>query len=215
MSSGVASARPAPIQASSTKRSGYCRGPPRRRPSAPATAASGQPALGERWRAASRSTAFRAPRGRGAAYRDGREDDPEGAEPGCRQVDQIVEARREPAELSKALVFVTDHAVRRVDRLVDDGARQSEHGAPEGGRNDGIGKILGQALDSGASDAGFIQSAGIAADDVAQPSPAFGQPAPRQAVLDTRDVLVKAALRQQGRCQDGYRQTRDPPRHDR
>ena len=129
--------------------------------------------------------------------------------------DQIVEARREPAELPKALVFVSNHAVRCVDRFVDDGARQSEHGAPEGGCNDGIGKILGQALDSGARYPDFIQSIGIAADDVAQTSPAFGQSGARQAVLDTRDVLVKAALRQQRGCQDGYRQTRNPPRHDR
>ena len=115
----------------------------------------------------------------------------------------------------KSLVFVTDHAVRRVDRLVDDGARQSEYGAPEGGCNDGVGKILGQALDGGASDPGFIQIVGIATDDVAQASPAFGQSAPRQAVQNTRDMLVKAALRQQRGCQDGYRQTRNPPRHDR
>ena len=97
-------------------------------------------------------------------------DDPEGAEPRCREVDDIVEARREPAEMPKSLVFVTDHAVRRVDRLVDDGARQSEYGAPEGGCNDGVGKILGQALDGGARDPGFIQSVGIATDDVAQAS---------------------------------------------
>ena len=89
----------------------------------------------------------------GSARRQSRgEHQPQGCKPRGRQIDEIVEACRRPAESEMARRFVADHAVGRVDRLVGDGAGQPGHRHPEQRRHDAIGDILGKAFDGGAAD---------------------------------------------------------------
>ena len=78
------------------------------------------------------------------------EGDQQAGEAARRQVDQIVEARRRPAEIFVARGAVADHGVGGVDRLVGEEARQAEQQEPEGRRDDAVGEILRRRLDRGA-----------------------------------------------------------------
>ena len=74
------------------------------------------------------------------------------------QVDEIVELRRGEAEGRMPLRPVADHAVGGVDRLIANATRQAAERKPEGGRDDTVGKILGEALDGRAGDACLIEA---------------------------------------------------------
>ena len=124
-------------------------------------------------------------------------------QPRCRQVDQIVEPRRGPAEGLIARRAMADHAVGGVDCLVECRSRETGDGHPQHRRDDSVGKILGEAFDRRAGDAGGIQRAGIAADDLRDCGAAADDAALFQRVGDIGDVPVQAALRDQGAGDDG------------
>ena len=96
-------------------------------------------------------------------------------QPRRRQVDQIVEARRRPAERAVARAAVADHAVGGVDGLVGGRRRQAADRQPEGRRDDAVGKILGEAFDRRARHAGLVEPLGIAPDDHRDGLAAFRQ----------------------------------------
>ena len=172
------------------------RGPARLRPSAPAIAASGQPAFGERWLA--RIAHDRSP-GAAPASKPGssaaaaqRGTVPHSREAG--KIDEVVEARGRPAEGEIALAFMADHAVGRVDGLVERGARQAADDQPEQRRDDAVGIVLGKALDGGAADTGLIERARIAANDHARPRAARRQCHPLQARRNRGNVVDKGCV---------------------
>ena len=61
---------------------------------------------------------------------------------------------------------VTDHGIERVDRLVADDAGQAEQRTPKHRRKDSVARILGEAFDGGAGNAGLIQCCRIASDNL-------------------------------------------------
>ena len=89
---------------------------------------------------------------------------------------------------------MADHAVGGVDRLIKRAAGETAERQPKGGRDDAIGKILGEAFDRGAGDAGLVERLGLAADDRAD-----GARPPQvrclQRVGDGGDMLIEASLR--------------------
>src|SRR5208337_5436307 len=91
---------------------------------------------------------------RGARGERGREEEPQRGEAGGRQIDDVVEPRRRPAEGGVALVLVADHTVGGVDRLIERPAGQPAERGPEDGRDDAVGEVLGEAFDRRARDAG-------------------------------------------------------------
>jgi hypothetical protein len=110
------------------------------------------------------------------------------------QVQQIVEARRGPAERPIALCAVPDHAVERARHLVGEEARQPEQQVPEDRRDNAIAEILGQALDRSARDPVRFKAPRVAADDMPNRLPPGRQSAPLQGRGDRGDVLKQAAL---------------------
>ena len=96
-------------------------------------------------------------------------------EPRAGKIDQIVEARRRPAEIEIALGLVADHRVGGVDRLVESDAGKAEDSEPEGRRHDAVGSVLGEAFERRARHARFIELRGIAPDDDADRAPPVGQ----------------------------------------
>ena len=98
---------------------------------------------------------------------------------------------------------MADHTVGGVDCLVECRSRETGDGHPQYRRDDGVGKILGKALDRRASDAGCIQRVGIAADDLRHRDAAGGKAVAFERVGDIGDVPVQAALRDQGAGDDG------------
>ena len=152
MSGGVAIGVPSPRHGSSTAALGIVPRPGERKPSAPAIAASGQPALGEWCLRPSRSMIRSAAAARMLAVEDRGEGEQQPGDRRRRQVQQIVEPRRRPAECPIARRFVPDHAVERVRHLVGEEPGQPEQQIPEGRRHDAVAEILGQAFDRGARD---------------------------------------------------------------
>ena len=129
----------------------------------------------------------------GIVMKPGGERDPQRGEPRGREVDHIVDFRGGLAERLVARRPVADHAVGGVDRLVGDHAGQAEKHAPETRRHDTIGEILGETFDGRARDAGFIEGARIAADDLSHRfAPGF-EPARIERIGNGGDVLVEAA----------------------
>ena len=102
----------------------------------------------------------------GIGMKQGSDREEEGGKARGRKIDHIVDLRSGPAERLVARRAVADHAVGGVDRLVGHHARQAEQRAPHDRRHDGVGEILGEALDGGARHAGFIERARVAADDL-------------------------------------------------
>ena len=150
--------------------------------------------MGERWFAASRRTARQAASGGSVfAQRCGRDEKKRRKARG-RQVDQIVEPRRRPAEGRVARCAVADHTVGGVDRLVECGAREPANDHPKNRRDDRVGEILRQALDGGAGDTGGIEAGGVAADDVRDRRAAGGDAALFERARDIGDMPVQAPL---------------------
>ena len=108
-----------------------------------------------------------APRGPGRSFwgEPSRDNDETGRQPRGTKIDKIVEFRRGEAESRMALRAVTNHAVGGVDRFVASAARKPAERQPESGRDDGVGKILGEALDRGAGDASLVKLRDVTADD--------------------------------------------------
>jgi hypothetical protein len=119
------------------------------------------------------------------------------AEPGRDQVQDVVEPRRRPAEADVARRGVADHAVERVDRLVDEDPRQSEERVIEDRRHHAVAEILGQRLDGGAGDAVFVEALRVAADDMADRRAPGDQSLAVERLAHARHMVEETALRQQ------------------
>ncbi len=133
--------------------------------------------------------------------------------PRRRQIDEIVEPRRRPAERLVTRRAVADHAVGGVDCFVECGAGEPGNGHPQDRRDDAVGEILREAFDRRAGDAGFVERVGIAADDVRYCGAAGGDAVRLERGGDVGDVPVQAALRDQGageerRGEDAERQAK-------
>ncbi len=101
-----------------------------------------------------------------------------------------------------------DHAVGRVDGLVDDAAGKAAHHQEQARRDDPVGEILRQALDRGARDARFVEDRSVAPDDHRH-RPARGwQFALCQGVANGADMLVETALRHAGGGEEPERDDR-------
>ncbi len=96
-----------------------------------------------------------------------------------------------------ALRPVADHAVGRIDRLVHDDARQPEQREIECRRDDSVRRVFGEALDSGAGDAGLVEFGRIAPDDMADRGAAVAE-APVEAVGDGSYGTGEVALGEEG-----------------
>src|SRR5208283_4676038 len=125
------------------------------------------------------------------------ENKPERGETRGRQVDEIVETRRRPAEIEMARVLVADHRIGGVGRLVGDAARQAGDGEPERGSDDAVGKVLRETLDRRACDPRFVERARIAPDNARNREPPGFDAAALQRLGDAHDMGVKTALRRQ------------------
>ena len=165
MSPTVASRLPSPMNASSTS---VCAVDPRPRKLKSQRAGHRRLRPAGVGRAVARGVAPYGPRGvkrRGARRQRGGDDEPQRGKPRRRQIDEIVEPRRRPAERGVAVVLMADHAVGGVDRLVERAAGKPAERGPEDRRDDAVGEILRQALDRRARDGGLVQHVRIAADD--------------------------------------------------
>ena len=166
-------------------------------------AASGQPALGERWCEASRRTARKAPPGEAPGVRAAAAMMSSADRREAGQVHEIVEARRSPAEGLVPRRAVADHAVGGVDRLVERRAGQAAEPSQKAGATIAVGEILGQALDGGAGDARLVQ----ALRDCGRRSSTRRRARRRsrrssQPLRHGRDMLVQAALGDQAAGED-------------
>jgi hypothetical protein len=108
---------------------------------------------------------------------------------------------------------MADHAVGGIDRLVGEGARQPRHHHPEQRRHDPVGEILGQALDGGTADRGLVEGGRVAADDLRHGAPPAFDTFPLERTRDGGDMVVQAALRQQGAADQAGQQHRHDPGH--
>ncbi len=152
--------------------------------------------MGERCRAASRRTAAKPWAGDAPELKRGSTDQKKRGEAGGGQVDEIVEPRRRPAEILVALIAVPDHAIRRVDGLIDRGARKPRDHHPQRRRHNAVGEILGEALDRRAADARSIELLCVAPHDRRHRASCIREIALLQGGCHAGDMLVKAALRQ-------------------
>ncbi len=127
-----------------------------------------------------------------------------------REIDQIVEARRSPAEGEVTRRLVADHAVCGVDRLVGDAAGQAGNRQPEGRCDHAIGEILRKALDRGARDARLVEALRVAADDMRDRDAAGFQSTGLERRGDGLDMHAQAALGQQAAGKHGKQQQAGP-----
>ena len=104
---------------------------------------------------------------------------------------------------ARRAVAPADHTVGGVDCFVECRPRETGNGHPEHRRDDSVGKILGETLDRRAGDAGRIERIGVAADNLGDRGAAGNDAALFQRGGDVGDVLVQAALRDQGAGDDG------------
>src|ERR1700730_10173422 len=141
-----------------------------------------------------------APRGPGRSFwgEPSRDNDQTGRQPRGTKIDKIVEFRRGEAESRMALRAVTHHAVGGVDRFVASAARKPAERQPESGRDDGVGKILGEALDRGAGDASLVKLRDVPADDFCRRRPARRQSGGK-GFGNGKDVGIETALRDKTR----------------
>src|SRR3984893_2169137 len=141
-----------------------------------------------------------APGARGGSFwgEPSRDNDQTGRQPRGTKIDKIVEFRRGEAESGMSLRAVTNHAVGGVDRFVASAARKPAERQPESGRDDGVGKVLGEALDRGAGDASLVKLRDVTADDFCRRPPARRQPG-GEALGDCKDMGIEAALRDETR----------------
>ena len=126
-------------------------------------------------------------------------EDQERRQAGRQPVGDVVEARREPAEMHVARRAVADHAVEGVDRLVRGHARAGRTARPRAsGATTPSAKFSAVEFDRGAGDAVRVQARRVAADDVS----ATARRPSCESLLQTGghrcDVLVQPARRDQG-----------------
>ncbi len=126
------------------------------------------------------------------------------AKPARRQVDQIVETSRGPAEILVTRRQMTDHRIGRIDRLVGREASQPENCEPESRRHDPVREILGSGFDRRPADAGLVERGRFAADDPCHRRPGFRQATGLEGAGDGGDVVVEAAAGKQD-CRDQNR----------
>ena len=89
--------------------------------------------------------------------------------------------------------------------------RQASDDQPEGRGNDAVGEVFSQALDRGASNARFVQTVGIAADDHRHGCAAGLQTLGFQRFRDCADMLVKTALGQKAAGREDQNARADRP----
>jgi hypothetical protein len=92
-----------------------------------------------------------------------------GGEPGRREVEQVVEAGRGPAEPAVARRAVADHRVKRVHRAVAEQTGHAGDRTPQQRRDHGVGRVLGDRLDRGPREAVGVEVARVAAAQLRQP----------------------------------------------
>ncbi len=90
---------------------------------------------------------------------------------------------------------MADHAVGGVDGFVERAAGKAGDGKPERRRHDCVGEILGEALDRGAGDAGFVERFGVAADDMRYCGAAGREASRLERRGNIGNVTVQASLR--------------------
>ena len=79
-----------------------------------------------------------------------RKTDQQGCHPCRNEIQQIVQPCRRASECKIACISITDHAVGRVDKLVDDDPRQARRDKPHRRGDDTVRQVLGTGLDGGA-----------------------------------------------------------------
>jgi hypothetical protein len=84
------------------------------------------------------------------------------------------------------------------DRFVASAARKPAERQPESGRDNGVGKILGEALDRGAGDASLVKLRDVTADDFRRRR-AAGFQSGGKSLRDGEDVGIEVALRDEAR----------------
>ena len=141
-----------------------------------------------------------APRGPGRSFwgEPSRDNDQTRRQPRGTKIDKIVEFRGAEAESRMALRAMADHAVGGVDRFVASTARKAAERQPESGRDDGVGKILGEALDRGAGDASLVKLRDVTADDFCRRRAGRRQSGGKR-FGNGKDVGIEAALRDETR----------------
>ncbi len=101
---------------------------------------------------------------------------------------------------------VADHTVGGVDCFVECGAGQPGERHPQHRCDDAVRKIFRKAFDRGAGDAGFVERAGIAADNVRHRRAPGGDAVLLQRGGHIGDVSMQAALRDQAGSDGRYGQ---------
>jgi hypothetical protein len=108
------------------------------------------------------------------------------------------------------LIFVADHRIRRVDRLVDGDAGKAEEGIPQHRRHDAVGAVLRKAFERRAGDAGLVQPGRIAAHDQAHRLAGLGERAGQRG-MDVKYMIFQGSLRNEGGGQQHLHQPAEPP----
>jgi len=103
-----------------------------------------------------------------------------------------------------------DHAVRRVDGLINCRAGEPSDDHPEDRRNHPVGKILRQAFDCRTGNTCFVERLGVTTDDVRYRFAPTGETGIVERVGNTRDVLVQTSLGDQ--CASDNPNTDQPKR---
>ncbi len=132
-----------------------------------------------------------APRPGGAARVGAQRHGQRCGEPGGRQVRDVVQPRRRPAEVPVARAAVADHRVEGVHGAVAEQSGRPEHGTPHQRRDHGIGGVLRDRLDRGARDTCLVERGGLASHDPCYPTACCGQVARDQTALDGCRLAVE------------------------
>jgi len=123
-----------------------------------------------------------------------RRDDEQSREPRRRQVEQVIEACSRPTEGLETRGTMPDHAVRRVDGLINCRTGEPSDDHPEDRRNHPVGKILRQAFDCRTGNACFVERVGVTTDDVRYRFAPAGEAGIIERVGNTCHVLVQTSL---------------------
>jgi len=123
-----------------------------------------------------------------------RRDDEQSREPRRRQVEQVIEACSRPTEGLETRGTMPDHAVRRVDGLINCRTGEPSDDHPEDRRNHPVGKILRQAFDCRTGNACFVERVGVTTDDVRYRFAPAGEAGTIERVGNTHHVLVQTSL---------------------
>ena len=139
------------------------------------------------------------PRAEALGSRAAAQHDPQRREARRWPVHAIVEPCGGPAEGEVAGRAVADHAVGRVDRFVDEAARQARERDPERRRHDAVGEVLREAFDRRARDAGHVERGRVPTDDHRDGGARVREPPEGERVGDGPHMRVETSLRQTAR----------------